>query len=134
MDRDRDTAGRPRSARPRDELGRPLPYGTPGVARAEETIVRSPDQTLAQAQRLVTSRQSAHFRALSDAGKIVPEAAADLTDAQHSVSTRFFEVQGRLRLEQTVVEERSVVQRDGLVVKTLWRDRGALGAQTSPLQ
>jgi len=25
-----------------------------------------------------------------------------------------------------VVEERSVVQRDGLEVKTLWRDRGTL--------
>ena len=89
---------------------------------------------MAQAQRLVTARQAAHFRSLSDVGKVVPEAAADLNDSQHSVSTRFFEIQGRLRLEETVVEERSVVQRDGLVVKTLWRDRGTRGAQSSPLQ
>jgi uncharacterized protein len=30
-DRDRDTSGRPRQGRPRDGLGRPLPYGSPGV-------------------------------------------------------------------------------------------------------
>ncbi|HSO68658.1 MAG TPA: DUF309 domain-containing protein, partial [Arachnia sp.] len=31
MIRDRDAAGRPRQARPRDALGRPLPYGATGV-------------------------------------------------------------------------------------------------------
>ena len=31
QDRDRDEAGRARQARPRDELGRPLPYGETGV-------------------------------------------------------------------------------------------------------
>ena len=30
-DRDRDAAGRARQARPRDRLGRPLPYGSEGV-------------------------------------------------------------------------------------------------------
>ena len=35
-----------------------------------------------------------------------------------------FEVRGRLRLDQTTVEERSVLQRDGLDVKVLWRERG----------
>jgi hypothetical protein len=37
-------------------------------------------------------------------------------------------------MEQTLVEERSVVQREGLTVKTLWRDRGAQGTQTATLQ
>lgn len=35
-DRDRDTEGRARNARPRDASGRPLPYGATGVERAEE--------------------------------------------------------------------------------------------------
>ena len=34
--RDRDEAGRPRQARPRDELGRPLPYGAVGVDPVSE--------------------------------------------------------------------------------------------------
>ena len=34
--RDRDEEGRPRQARPRDELGRPLPYGAVGVEPVSE--------------------------------------------------------------------------------------------------
>lgn len=34
--RDRDEGGRPRQARPRDKLGRPLPYGAPGVEPVSE--------------------------------------------------------------------------------------------------
>ena len=34
--RDRDPLGRARQARPRDELGRPLPYGSPGVEPVSE--------------------------------------------------------------------------------------------------
>ena len=36
QDRDRDEAGRARQARPRDELGRPLPYGETGVEPVSE--------------------------------------------------------------------------------------------------
>ena len=41
--RDRDAAGRARNARPRDALGRPLPYGAVGEERAPEGVVRPPD-------------------------------------------------------------------------------------------
>jgi len=114
-----------------------LPMRTPvnlNTASAPVLHACIPLLDMAQAERLVTTRQFAHFRTLSDAGKVVPDAAGDLNETQHSVGSRFFEVRGRLRLDQTVVEERSVVQRDGLVVKTLWRDRGAQGMQTIPLQ
>lgn len=94
---------------------------------------------LAQAQRLASARQNSHFRSLADASKVITESPPELNDAQHSVQSRFFEINGRLRMEQTVVQERSVVQREGLQVKTLWRDRGpsatyAPGSATSPLQ
>ena len=94
---------------------------------------------LAQAQRLASARQNSHFRSLADASKVITESPPDLNDAQHSVQSRFFEINGRLRMEQTVVQERSVVQREGLQVKTLWRDRGpsatyTTGSATSPLQ
>ena len=89
---------------------------------------------MAQAQQLASSRQTTPFRALADAGKVVTAVAAELNDQQHSVTSQYFEVQGRLRIDQTVVEERSVVQREGLTVKTLWRDRGTQAAPTAPLQ
>jgi hypothetical protein len=59
-DRDRDSAGRARNARPRDGLGRPLPHGAPGVQRAPEGIVRSPHDTVAEAQRLLDTGMPFH--------------------------------------------------------------------------
>ena len=104
-----------------------LPVRTPvNLNTAGVTVLYAciPTLDMAQAQRLAGSRQNEHFRTLLDAGKVVPEIADELTDTLHSVNSRFFEVQGRLRMEQTVVDERSVVQREGLNVRTLWRDRG----------
>ena len=60
MERDRDDAGRPRNARPRDELGRPLSYGAQGVPRQPEGQVRTPEQTLNEAQRLLDSGRPFH--------------------------------------------------------------------------
>jgi uncharacterized protein len=51
-DRDRDEEGRARQARPRDALGRPLPYGSAGVEPVDETP-RPPEETLAMARRLL---------------------------------------------------------------------------------
>ena len=50
--RDRDDAGRARRARPRDELGRPHPYGSAGVMPVPEEAL-PPVETLALARRLV---------------------------------------------------------------------------------
>jgi len=49
--RDRDPAGRARNSRPRDDFGRPLPYGAPGVERVPDDMSLPPSQALAQAQR-----------------------------------------------------------------------------------
>ncbi|WP_416971126.1 DUF309 domain-containing protein [Streptomyces sp. 4F14] len=72
--RDRDDAGRARSARPRDGLGRPLPYGEPGVPRQPEGIVRSPERTVTEAQALLDSGRPFHaHEVFEDAWKTGPE-------------------------------------------------------------
>lgn len=60
-DRDRDTLGRARQARPRDALGRPLPYGAEGVEPVSEEAL-PPDETLRVARELVEAGRpfSAH--------------------------------------------------------------------------
>jgi hypothetical protein len=50
--RDRDEQGRPRQARPRDELGRPLPYGAVGVEPVSEDPL-PPLETVRFAQDLL---------------------------------------------------------------------------------
>ena len=114
-----------------------LPVRTPvNLNTASATVLYAciPALDMAGAQRLVSARQSSHFRTLADAAALISQGSRALNESQHSISTRFFEIQGRLRLDQSVVEERSVVQRDGLSVKTLWRERGNQGRQNSPLQ
>ncbi|WP_127781989.1 DUF309 domain-containing protein [Rhodococcus sp. X156] len=72
--RDRDEEGRARNARPRDGLGRPLPYGTAGVERAPEGLHRTPEQTLAEAQELLDAGMPFHaHEVLEDAWKLAPE-------------------------------------------------------------
>jgi predicted metal-dependent hydrolase len=46
-ERERDDVGRPKNARPRDALGRPLPRGAPGALEAEPPA-RTPEEALAR--------------------------------------------------------------------------------------
>ncbi|MFE7129695.1 DUF309 domain-containing protein [Streptomyces sp. NPDC057638] len=59
-ERDRDERGRARSARPRDGLGRPLPYGAAGVERQPEGVARTVEGTLAEAQELLDAGRPFH--------------------------------------------------------------------------
>jgi uncharacterized protein len=77
--RDRDEAGRARSARPRDALGRPLPYGAAGEERAPEGVVRPPARSLAEAQALLDAGRPFHaHEVLEDAWKSAPEPEREL--------------------------------------------------------
>ncbi|MGW5662541.1 DUF309 domain-containing protein [Streptomyces sp. NPDC003758] len=72
--RDRDTEGRARNARPRDGLGRPLPYGAEGVARQPEGVVRTPEETVTEAQALLDAGKPFHaHEVFEDAWKSGPE-------------------------------------------------------------
>ncbi|MEQ4306097.1 DUF309 domain-containing protein [Plantactinospora sp. B6F1] len=77
--RDRDAMGRARSARPRDELGRPLPRGADGVAGVPDDIALSPADSLAQAQRLLDGGRAFHaHEVLESAWKAAPEPEREL--------------------------------------------------------
>lgn len=78
-DRDRDPSGRPRSARPRDELGRPLDYDEPGVPGIPEDLVLTPADGLSQAQQMLDDNHAfqAH-EVLEVVWKAAPEPERDL--------------------------------------------------------
>ncbi|MEO5670218.1 MAG: type II secretion system protein GspK, partial [Ramlibacter sp.] len=96
------------------------------TASAEVIYAAVDGLNMAEAQRLVAERERAPFRSIADAKRAI--GASDITFPEGTsgigVATRFFEIRARLRLEQLVVEERSVLQRDGLDVKVLLRERG----------
>jgi general secretion pathway protein K len=100
------------------------------TAPAETIYAAAHNLDLADAQRLVQERERAHFRSIEDAQKLLPGGAAKMPRGQANVDTQteFFEVRARLRLDQLIVEEQSVVERplgsvDVFVVR---RERGAV--------
>ncbi|MFZ3083643.1 type II secretion system minor pseudopilin GspK [Rhodoferax ferrireducens] len=110
-----------------------LPARTPvnlNTAAAEVIYACVEGFDLADAHRLVRERNLTHLATLSDASKISGKTSAQFNAALHSVSSRFFEVRGDLRIDQATVQEVSVVQRDGLEVKTLSRQRVASSSPT----
>jgi hypothetical protein len=82
--RDRDPAGRPRNARPRDALGRPLPRDAQSPdAQAEDRIpddlLLPPADALALAQRLLDSGKPFHAHEVLEASwKAAPQAEREL--------------------------------------------------------
>jgi uncharacterized protein len=76
--RDRDAAGRARNARPRDELGRPLPRQARGVPGASEEAL-APAEALSTAQQLLHEGRPFHaHEVLEAAWKAAPAAERDL--------------------------------------------------------
>ena len=77
---------------------------------------------MAVAERLARERQSRPFAALDALrGLLPPEVAVD--GNRLGVQSGFFEVRGRLRLEDRVMQEQLLVQRRGLEVTVLRRER-----------
>lgn len=64
------------------------------------------------AQRLVSQRQTAPFENLDRVRTLLPE-GVPFDPARLSVRSSFFEVQGRVRLDARVVQERALLQRRG---------------------
>lgn len=113
-----------------------LPVRTPvnlNTAPAEVIYASVAAFEPADAHRLVAARNATHLASLTDASKAGSNAAAQFYPEQHSVASRFFEVRGNLQVDKTIVQEQSVVQRDGLEVKTLARKRG-VAPVVAPLQ
>jgi len=104
-----------------------LPTRTPvnlNTASVQVLYASVPGLSLSDAQRLLQQRERQHWASL-DAFQITLGRTVSLGDT-HSVTTRFFEVMGRLRMPQTVIQERSLVQRDASDLKVIWRHTSSL--------
>ncbi len=66
---------------------------------------------LGGAERLLQRRQRAAYASMDDLRKELPQGLPELPETRLSVGSRYFEVIGRLRLDERVFEERSIVER-----------------------
>jgi general secretion pathway protein K len=114
-----------------------LPVRTPvnlNTAPPEVLLASVPGLDMARAKDLVQARAARHIATVMDAEKLVDNPEIRFDANEHGVASRFFSVTGQLRVGQATVQEQSVLQRDGLDVKTLSRTREVLAAGASPLQ
>lgn len=120
-----------------DTLQRLAPYVTLLPARTPVNANTAPREVLVAAidgidlsvaERIVQSRQREPFRSADALRPLLPaDVAPDA--ARVAVTTRYFEVTGRLRLESRVLEERSLVERRGASnVVVLQRERRSVQA------
>jgi len=104
-----------------------LPAGTPinlNTASVPVLYASVPNLSLSDAQRLVQQRERQHWATLEAFQKALGRPVN--IDNSHSVNSHFFEVFGRLRMPQTTLQERSLLQREGQELKVLWRESGSL--------
>jgi general secretion pathway protein K len=86
---------------------------------------------LASAERLLQVRQRSHFKTPADVLAQVPGLPA-ASNPQIGVVSNFFEVRGRLRLGDRVLEQRSLVERRGIDVVLLQREQVASREPNGP--
>ncbi|MCW5661729.1 MAG: type II secretion system minor pseudopilin GspK [Burkholderiaceae bacterium] len=104
-----------------------LPVRTPvnlNTADAEVIVAVSPGLDAGAAQAIVQARTRLAFRTVDAARKYVPSPQL-LNTRNVSTQSNYFEVRGKLRLDDRALEERSVVERRGLDVVPILRERVA---------
>lgn len=115
-----------------DILPEPTPVNVNTAPR--EVLAAVLDVDLGVAERIVQQRQRQPFTAVDRVAPLLPEGRR--VDAQRlSVSTTHFLVSGRLRLDERILEERSLVRRNktgnATEVITLHRERRSLALSPS---
>ena len=105
-----------------------LPVATPvnlNTAAAPVLQAMLPGLDAASARQWVSQRERGHWASLEAARQALGTAGKGIDAKLHSVSSQFFEVRGRMRIDQVVQEELALVQRDAAQVRMLWRVRSS---------
>lgn len=107
-----------------------LPLATPvnvNTAPRQVLVAAIDGLDLGSAERLVQARQRAPFETLESVQGALG-LAFKIDPVRVSVGSNWFQVAGRLRLEERVVEERSLLQREGEKVTVRRRERRSFEA------
>jgi len=89
------------------------------TADVEVIAAVSPSLDAGAAQAIVQARTRAPFKSMQAAQQLAPQGLNKGFD----IRSNFFEVRGKLRLDDRALEERSVVERRGIDVVTILRER-----------
>lgn len=95
-----------------------------------EVIAAVAGVDLGTAERVVQQRQNAALRSISDAARQLQLRSPGDLEGRGSTSTVYFEVHGRLRLGDRILEQRSLIKRNQLTVVPVRRERASLHVAT----
>ena len=109
---------------PQGQAGTPVPVNLNTAPR--EVIAAVLNIPPGSAERVVQSRQQKPLLATADATPLLPSTVT--LGNTVSVNSQYFEIRGRMRLDDRMLEERSLVWRNGTNVVTLqrWREHRVL--------
>jgi general secretion pathway protein K len=102
------------------------------TAPAEVLMASVPGLNLAAARQLVQLRERGHWATLDAARLALGPTGTALQESHHSVQSRYFEVLGRMRIDNVVQQDRALVKREGSQVNMLWRLRSHSHAMNAP--
>jgi general secretion pathway protein K len=111
-----------------------LPEPTPvnvNTASREVLAAAIKGLDLASAERLVQKRQRAAFKTVKEIEDLVP-AAGKIDENKIGMKSSYFEVRGRLRLDDRVLDRVSLVKRVGIEIVVLQRDLVASRESAGP--
>jgi len=112
-----------------------LPESTPvnlNTAPAEVLMASLPGLDLAQARQWVTLRERGHWASLDAARKALGPVGQNLQAGPHDVQSRYFEVTGRMRIDDVVQVDQLLVKREGNQVNMVWRVRNPIVVTRAP--
>lgn len=112
-----------------------LPEATPvnlNTAPAEVLMASLPGLDLAEARQKVALRERGHWASLEAARQALGTAGQHLQAEQHAVQSRYFEVSGRMRIDDAVQVEQLLVKREGNQVNMVWRMRSPVLVTRAP--
>jgi general secretion pathway protein K len=96
------------------------------TADLEVIVAVSPGLDTGAAQAIVQTRQRAAFKNLGAANAALGDGTSTKLNSKNvGTQSNYFEVRGKLRLDDRTLEERSIVERRGLDVVTILRERVA---------
>ena len=100
-----------------------LPRATPinvNTAPAEVLAARIDGLTLADATALVASRNTASFRDIADFTERLPDNSLSVSNLEASVTTNYFLVNGKVRMNRAELEVQALIERNGANTKLIW--------------
>lgn len=103
-----------------------LPEPTPvnlNTAAAPVLYAVLPEVDASRVQMLLERRGAGHFRTVADAFDAAGLAPRGTDNGLQAVSSRFFLVRGQLRLDAALVQELSLIERQGTQALVRWRQR-----------